>query len=46
MIFVLIFLVGVLSFVASINHSLNNPEFSSCKDFMKEENSADYSLTK
>ncbi|GAB2762452.1 hypothetical protein [Salinimicrobium soli] len=32
LIFILIFVVGVLSFVAYINYSLNNPTFSSEED--------------
>ena len=44
LIFVLIFVIGVLSFVAYINHSLNNPSFSSSDDFPEEERSFNYSL--
>jgi len=32
LIFLLIFLIGVLSFVAYINHSLNNPNYMSSDD--------------
>lgn len=32
LIFILIFVIGVLAFVAHINHTLNNPGFSTYKD--------------
>ncbi len=43
-IFVLIFVVGVLSFVAYINHSLNNPNYSSSDDLQDDDLSFHYSF--